>query len=168
MSWVGGQNYRGKAVKSEFAIKMIPTTGTRTVEGMIEVTMGPQQGERVRWRGYLNSPENVARATAELRAMGWTGAKWGDWSGLGSREGRFKLMTDQGKKPGEVYYRAAFFGPIPTMDRSTNAVTAEGLNELNAMLPPPPIEASTNGARMPAAPAEGGEEANVDENGIPF
>lgn len=143
MSWVAGQNYRGRAVQGEFAIKAIETTGTRYVEGLIEVTMGEQQGQRIRYRGYVNSAKNQEATAAELRAMGCKLQRWGDFSGIGTKEVLFKLLTDEAQDgSGKVFFRAAFVKPVPTIDRAKNAVSAE---ELDDMPPPPPPAKEGNG-----------------------
>lgn len=166
--WMSEGRYRARAVVGEVEIKQIPNESkTRYVEVMLEVTSGEMTGERVRWRGYLNSVSNAERAATELRAMGWRGGRWGDWSGIGSREVQFTCMIDQ--NGGKSYPRAAFVQEPPTLKRE-NLVDANAIDELNrlfggaAKAPPPP-----NGVD-PTAPtvAAPGEPAEVTGDEIPF
>lgn len=131
-SWERGQKYRGRAVAGQIQIERNATTGTLSAQGMIEVTMGPMLGQRLRWRGYLNSPSNIEIARDELRAMGWRGVKLGDWQGLGSKEIEFAAMGDDAEKDGKsvVYWRAAFVRPLATLNED-KAVSTSELDAIN-------------------------------------
>lgn len=156
MSWVGGQKYRGRACPNDFAIKAFDNEkGTRYVEGLIEVTMGPQQGQRIRYRGYVNSDKNREATAAELRTMGCKLQRWGDFSGIGKEEIGFTCMTDDDGKGG-VFYRAAFVKPVPKIDRK-NAIAAADLEDMP--LPPPPKDARANGAEGSRGDAYDGDDA---------
>jgi hypothetical protein len=137
MSWERGQRYRGKAVSGQFAIERNPNSGVQSVVGLIEGSMGGQLGQRIRWRGHLNSPANQETTVAELRAMGWRGAKLGDWSGLGAKEIEFSAMGDDGEYQGKsiTYFRAAFVRPLMTVAVSVEKeVVGDELDALNASL----------------------------------
>lgn len=160
MGWEVGKRYRGKAVAGEFAIKKIDKTGTRYVEGLVEVTMGPQLGERVRYRGYVNSERNAEATAGELRAMGCRSGKWGDWQGIGSREFSFVVMADEGQD-GKTYFRATWARELATTsDRGKVAVG--DLDDLNAQFGGAMTKAREGGAAPAPEPAPEGEEA------IPF
>lgn len=154
MGWNGGQKYRGRAVQGEFAIKAFDNEKqTRYVEGLIEVTMGPQEGQRIRYRGYVNSAKNQEATAAELRAMGCKLQRWGDFSGIGTHEIGFTCMTDEDGKGG-VFYRAAFVKAVPRIDRK-NAVAASALEDM----PPPPPPPTKDGS---------GEEGGTTDADIGF
>lgn len=151
-------------------IEKNPKTGTPSAVSMIEVTMGPQLGQRVRWRGYLNSPTNAETTVAELRAMGMRqGAKLGDWQGVGSKDIEFSLMADVSPTDGKTYYRAAFIRPVSTL-KTENAVGASDLDALNASLGAL-LNAPTTKDRPVPAPAGDPDELPPVGNGteeIPF
>lgn len=157
MGWTGGQKYRGRAVSGEFVIKKIGENETSMYEGLIEVTMGPQQGQRIRYRGYLSSPKGRDAATKnqeitanELRAMGArldrAAGGWKDLQGLGTKEVQFTCMTDRATDGSDnVFFRASFVKPVQTIDRSKNVASADDIDAL----PPPPVKAQANGAPPP-------------------
>jgi hypothetical protein len=170
MQFESNKKYRMRAVAGEAAIKANEKTGTRYVEVMCEVTAGPLETERVRYRGYLNTAENAERAANDLRRMGWRGLRWGDWSGIGSREFQGTTMIDVGDD-GRKWARVAFVNDVPTIsDKGT--VDAGAVDELNKLFapPPPPARAaaptSANGAAPPPQSAAGDAGGAGDE--IPF
>lgn len=163
MQFENQKRYRMRAVSGEVAIKVIESTGTRYVEVMCEVTKGDLAAERVRYRGYLNTAENAQRSANDLRVMGWRGSRWGDWSGIGSREFQGTTMIDEGKYP-----RVAFVSDVPTVSEK-GTVKQDAIDELNKLFAPPPppqraTSSSANGAPSPSSPTEA---APADDN-IPF
>lgn len=163
------KRYRMRAVTGEVAIKE-NDNGTRSVEVMCEVTAGPLQTERVRYRGYLNTAANAERAANDLRVMGWRGQRWGDWSGIGSREFQGTTMLDVNAETGKTYARVAFVSEVPTIS-DKGKVDAAAIDELNKLFAPPPPPRATsssstaNGAAAPPPSAEA-DAAGGDE--IPF
>lgn len=160
-----GQYCTGKVVKGEIGITKNPN-GTKAVEAKIEVTRGPNAGQRIHYRGYLTAaggapgPKNLETTTRELRAMGWTGTTWGDWSGIGSKEVSFRVMGEEGKnREGRtvIYYRAAFVTEVRTLNRDRFASAEEV-----ADLPPPPSVAAA------APPSTGEDDAEPAGDEIPF
>lgn len=131
MTWEVGQRYRGRAVPGQVQVEKAKN-GTPSALVLIEVNMGPNQGQRLRWRGYLNSSENAEKSAYELRAMGWRGARLGDWAGIGTVDVEFSCMADVGED-GKTYYRAAFVRPVAAVNKE-RAVDAAALDELNARL----------------------------------
>ncbi len=148
MQFENKKRYRMQAVAGEVAIKVNPETGTRYVEIMCEVTRGDLQAERVRYRGYVNTPSNAERAANDLRLMGWRGLKWGDWNGLGSREFQGTVMIDMGDN-GKQYPRVAFVNEVPSIS-DKNTVDAGAIDELNRTFAPPPPAPRANGAPAPS------------------
>lgn len=132
MGWVHGQRYRGRAVSGQLQVEKNSKTGTPAAVGLIEVTLGPQLGQRLRWRGYLNSETNAEVTIGELRAMGWRGARLGSWEGVGSKEVEFTLMVEAGTD-GKTYYRAAFIRPVTTL-KEEKAVGSTDLDDLQRRL----------------------------------
>ncbi len=165
MTWEAGRRYRGKAVQGQAQVERNKNTGTESVHVMIEVVHGDCTGRRTRSRGYLNSPTNIDVTIAELRAMGWKGAKLGDWAGLGTKEVEFTLLSEVSTSDGKTYYRAGFIRPLATLN-AERSVEASSLDELNARLGAalnPTRVIPTNGV-VPTPAAEG--DAPQDE--IPF
>ncbi len=119
--------YRVKAIEGQ--IETIETTGTVVVEVLCEVVLGPLLGQRIKWRGYLNSPENAARAVEELRAAGWRAEKLGRWDGLGSTEFEGTCQLDEDDK-GKKYPRLAWLRSLSTL-KSRNATKPEVLDQLS-------------------------------------
>lgn len=135
MTWEVGKRYRFRAVPGEFAIKKIETTGTRFVEGLVEVTLGSELGSRIRYQGYVNSERNAKQTADDLRAMGCKMQRWGDWSGLGLVEFTGMVMADE--KDGKTYFRVAFCSPLRrTSDKGK--VSSDDVADLNEKMPPPP------------------------------
>lgn len=122
MAWETDKRYRFRVVKGEHTIRQIQTTGTVTVEVMWECVHGSESGQRVRWQGYLNSEKNTKDAIEQLRAMGWTGGRFGDWAGMGSREfeGSVLFEFSDGKK----YPRGAFARQPSTVHRGDGIKTS--------------------------------------------
>jgi hypothetical protein len=136
MAWEHRQRYQGRGVAGEIAIKSIGTTGTKYVEAVIECTVGPNVGQRVRWKGYVNNEKNVEATVAELRAMGWRGKRLGDWSGFGSTEIEFQCLVEEGQKPdasGRLprYFKAAFVRPRTRVNDKARASLKE-VDDVNA------------------------------------
>lgn len=135
MAWEFGNQYRVRTVQGEAAIKTLPNEKrTMLVEIMFEVIRGPSQGQRAPYKGFLNSAENVQRTMNDLRAMGWTGKRWGDWSGLGGREFQAKLVADDGTdREGQQTQFPRFAFPRPLRTVSDQHVSSmDELDRLNA------------------------------------
>lgn len=150
MQFEAGNNYRAKAIDAQ--IEKIESTGTVLAEVMLEVTLGPMLGRRIRWRGWLNSDANAKRAVEALRAMGWRGARFGEWTGLGSREIEFQCEIEE--KDGKRYPSAAFVRPLAEL-RSRNAALPaelEGLSTRFGGLLRPPSDAAAPSSRAASAP----------------
>lgn len=163
MSWVAGQRYRFKAVGPTHAqIEKNPKTGTPSAQILAEVTLGPQLGQRLRWRGYLNTTANGQTAIAEMRVMGWKGTKLGDWAGLGSVEFEATVLSEVSPTDGKTYYRLAWPRALAKM-KTENAVKGDELGELNATLGD--LLQKADPASLPAAPTP--TDAGGDEQ-IPF
>lgn len=129
----GGKRYRGRAVAGEIGLKVANNENrTRSVEVIVECTLGPELGERVRYRGYVNNEKNAKTTADELRAMGWRGARWGDWSGIGSKEFTWTCMIDTGQD-GTEYRRAAFPRDLLALS-DKGAATEADLDALNRQL----------------------------------
>ncbi len=132
--WELGKRYRGRGVSGEIALKMIESTGTKYVEAVIESTLGPMLGQRIRWRGYVNTETNVQTTVAELRVMGWRGKRLGDWAGFGSSECEFTPLADDGlDKNGKPmrFYRAAFVR-TPARINDKGMASARQVDDVNA------------------------------------
>jgi hypothetical protein len=130
--WQYGAMYRVRAVKDQVQVKRTPNKGTMLVEVMCEVTQGPAMGRRAPYTRFLNNPENVQDAIRELRALGWRGTRFGDWTGLFSRECQAKLMGDEKTVGNETrtYPRFAFLSPLRVVS-TEHAATEEDLSVLN-------------------------------------
>ncbi len=131
--WNWGQQYRVRAVPGQVQIRRTPNTNTSLVEIMCEITVGPKQGTRVPYTGWLKSAEGVAKTLAELRALGWKGARLGDWKGIGSVECQGKVMMDESPDDHGVmrqYPRLAFPSPIRVLN-TDNAVVQADIDALN-------------------------------------
>lgn len=113
--WQFGEKYRARASAAQAIVKRLPKTNTACVEVLVMVTMGPKANQTLFYTGWLNSPANRARTRKELEAMGWKGKSWDDFSGLGSKEFRFRCMSERGKD-GKEYPRVAFVEPLPKVD----------------------------------------------------
>lgn len=135
--------YRFKAV--DIQIEQIETTGNVLVEMLLEVTLGPLLGRRIKWTGWLNSDENAKRAIAEVRATGWSGAALGElpfgkkpseWPGFASAEVEGEVRYDEvevdvdGKLEVRRYPRACFLRPIPELT-ARNPVGREAIAGLS-------------------------------------
>lgn len=120
--WNFGERYKGRVCGDEIAIKVMRNAKkTSYVEAFIET----DQGQRIRWRGYVNSESNVQRTVAELRAMGWRGSNFNDWRGLGSRKFTFVPMRDEDEAdPSKTYTRAAFVKPLLADEHDVEAAKA--------------------------------------------
>ncbi len=141
MNWEHGKRYVGVGVDGLVLRKADNDKGTLWIEGVLEVVRGPMQTERIRYRGYVNSLKNAESTATELRAGGWRGGKWGDWSGWGSKEVQFTCMIDQ-SEDGKKYPRATFLREPMSVSDKQAAPTAD-LDALNrafgalAKSPPP-------------------------------
>jgi hypothetical protein len=124
------QKYRARAVDGQFQIQEIGEKRTPQVVGFLEVTVGPDQGQRIRWTGFLT--EAAFEATVdELRAMGWKADRLGQWNGLGSREVEFTCLAETNN--GKTYLRAAFVRPLRAVDPE-KAAPSSTIDALNARL----------------------------------
>lgn len=132
MSWESGKRFRFKAVPGQVLVARNPTTGTPSVEIMLECSHGPQVGQRIRWKGYLNTNANGETAIAEMRAMGWRGQKLGDWAGLGNVEFEASTLSEVGKD-GKTYWRAAWPRALATV-KTEKSVDEKDLADLNGQL----------------------------------
>ncbi len=131
--WQWGQVYRVRAVQGQVQIKRTPNKGTPLVEVMCEITAGPKVGSRVPWTGWLNSDVNVQSSIKELRALGWKGAKLGDWSGLFSKECQGTVYKDDRIDEGGTvreYPRLSFLKPIRVLS-TENVVPQIDIDNLN-------------------------------------
>jgi len=154
MAWENGMRYRVRAVQGQIGIRRIPTTGTMVVEVLFDVTKGPQAAAQVRWQGFLNSPANAEKAFAELRAMGWTGSKLGQWTGIGTKECTVAVMLETGAD-GKTYPRGAFVRPLQSVDAGEHAATGADVDALNERFGNLLFRPDANGA---APAAEDGSE----------
>lgn len=166
MAWETGARYRGRGVRNEFHITK-NVNGTTYVEGFVEVTLGPMTGQRLRYRGYLNTDKNRETTAGELRAMGWKGERWNDLGGIGGKEFNFvclgdQVRDDQGNE--KTYLRAGFVRELETLDRR-KALSNDEVDKL----PPPPSKASAVVNGHAALPVQGGSDPlPVQESDIPF
>lgn len=157
MSWENTQRYRFKVVVGQIQVERIKSTGTLKITAMAECTAGPQAGQRMRWLGYLNSPANKETALAELRVMGWRGAKLGEWSGLGAIEFEGTAKSEVGSD-NKTYWRLSWPRAIAKL-KTENAVTASDLDAINAELGDLLAKPA---AALPPAPSVGDEQADID------
>lgn len=174
----GGAKYRGRAVQAQL-VEIPNEKKTLTIEVLIEVTLGPLIGRRIRWRGYANNPENAAKAIAELRNTGWRGQGFGDWTGLKTNEVEFTVMIDDvaaedspDGKP-KKFARAAWLSPVPTLN-AKNEAKREAVDAANArfahLFPSRASSPSSpsNGAPSSGAPAAAGPTGEEVQDEIPF
>lgn len=157
--WVARQRYRFRVVQGEHQIEK-NSKGTPAVQLMLEVTTGPQVGQRMRYRGYLNSPENAKTTIAEMRVMGWRGIKLGDWSGITSKEFEATATCETGAD-NKTYWRAAWPRAVAKVN-AERAVKDADLSELNEQLGG--IITSAGDVRLPPPPTpadEGEEQAEI-------
>jgi hypothetical protein len=168
MAWdVGQARYRGRADRQNFDVCRNEKTGSKSVEGFIECTAGPQAGQRIRYRGYITgaggvpSEENATRTANELRAMGASLRNgWKDLAGIGTKEVEFSVRADHNGE--RTYYRAAFVRAPSGLNRDRVVSDVE----LDDVPPPPPPEApSANGARAAVpGPADPWDEDAAQSN----
>src|SRR5688572_22205919 len=147
-TWNGAQRYRGKAVNDPSCrpqVVVIPTTGTKGIEVMLECTVGPMALRRIKFKGWILNPKKtraenerlMADTVSVLRAMGWRGRTLGDWTGIGDEfvewtpTAEEKLDEETGKM--QRFWSASFVRAVPKLS-TTNAATTKDLEELNAML----------------------------------
>lgn len=123
------QKYRGRAVAGEWAIEVVGAEQTPRVVGLLEVTLGPDLGQRIRYTGFL-SPKAAERTIGELRTMGWKADRLGDWSGMGAREVEFSCLADVNPNTGKRYLRAAFVYPVRRLEVQ-NGATRDAVDALN-------------------------------------
>ena len=157
MAWEHEKRYRGRAVVGEAQIEKFDNANqTLSALILVEVQSGPNQGQRLRFRGYLNNATNVERTIEEMRAMGWRGGRLGNWDGLGSKEFEFTCMSEIGADK-KVYYRAAFVRPLSTVN-AEKSVDAAALDALNAQF----ADVLAKPAAMPAGPVPTAGEEDRD------
>lgn len=154
MGWEHEARYRFRSVRGEHTIRRIASTGTVTIEVLWECVRGPNAGATVRWQGYLNSEKNVDDAIWQLRAMGWTGQRFGEWAGMGSCEFEGVVMLERNE--GKTFARGAFARAPQTVRRGED-VGADVLGGLNAR-----FGALLAPARDVAAPASTGDADDAD------
>lgn len=166
--WQFGEWYRFRSLPSQQVIKRLPLKGTLVVEVLCEITAGPKSGQRLAYNGYINTADNAARTMRDLRAMGWKGVKWGDWSGLGAgREFESRVMADS--RGDAVYPRMAFPRPVKTVDLKHEA-SAVDVDNLNAMFDLDVLEGVEvkQPVRASPAPTADATGAQGDSEDIPF
>ena len=158
--WQQGFTYVGKAVEGQ--IERVDS-GSMVAKVRIEVTKGPLAGQSIWYQGWItgsngrHSPDNAARTSEELRAMGASLRNgWNDLSGLGAREVQFTAKGETVSKEGRIqtFWRAAFV-QLPKAMSSERRVTEADL----AALPLPPPPPASNGRSHAAEPADEYEEA---------
>ena len=67
MAWEHEKRYRGRAVVGEAQIEKFDNANqTLSALILVEVQSGPNQGQRLRFRGYLNNATNVERTIEEV------------------------------------------------------------------------------------------------------
>jgi len=156
MAWdLDTHRYRGKVVSGQAKITT-NKNDTLMAEALIECTAGPQQGQRVRYRGFISGPhgapseKNAASTAAELRVMGAALVKgWKDLAGIGSKTFEFSVRADENE--GKTYYRACFI-----REQGALNVAREATDDIAAAhaVPPPP---APNGKALPPVPGPADE-----------
>lgn len=153
----------------QIALRRIETTGTVYVEAIVEGTRGAEEGLEIRYRGFLNSEKNVATTVRELRAMGWTGNKLGQWTGIGSREFSFSVSIEEGDD-GKSYSRACFVRPPQSVESNVKDATTEDMNRRLSSLLSQGARTAPPETSTPPAPASVQEldPSDVHDAEIPF
>lgn len=115
-------------VVNEVALQEIGDNKTRAVVLQCKVVEGKDEGQFVKWQGWLNSEANLARTIKSLRIAGWVGRSSrglaaGKLEGMGTKRFLLGVEIEVNKnRDGKVrrYPRGTFINPIPTLDASAS------------------------------------------------
>ena len=168
--WTDKQRYAGRGIPGQIALRTIPTTGTAYIDAVLVALAGPQAGQQIRYRGFVNTRENAERTIGELRAMGWTGTKFGEWRGFGAKDCSFVSMLEFGNDK-KNYFKACFIRPPQSVGDSDPSAVFDANKAFGDLLTQP--GAPSNAPDSAPAPAMNGaatqqEELAIEEEAIPF